>query len=151
MSMMKDGISGTLLLMGGRTIHNAEQAMEDGADQVLMHAQNYAPWNDRTGMARYGLATAVYSEGTDICLDLYHTVDYGQWLEVIQNGRFAIIMPTRPSAALVASSGSADGVGVAADVGGRGPGSSPAEHAPSTTTQTNAETSASSAARRRER
>lgn len=94
MGMMRDGISGTLLLMSANTANNAEDAFQEGAQALLLAAQEGAPWNDRTGMARYGLNVAVYSEGTNIYLDLYHTVDYGEWLETIQNGRFATIMPT---------------------------------------------------------
>jgi hypothetical protein len=29
-----------------------------------------------------------------VTLFLYHTVEYGLWLETIQNGRFATLMPT---------------------------------------------------------
>lgn len=71
-----------------------ESAMERFADEVLNHAQEFAPWEDRTGDARAGLDTDVRSEGGDIVLTLFHTVDYGQWLETIQNGRFATILPT---------------------------------------------------------
>lgn len=94
MAMMRDGISATLLLMSANTANNAEEAFRDSASAILMHAQENAPWADRTGMARYGMGVDVYTEGTDVLLDLYHTVDYGEWLETIQNGRFATIMPT---------------------------------------------------------
>jgi uncharacterized alkaline shock family protein YloU len=45
-------------------------------------------------MARDGLDVDVYEEGQTVNIALYHTVDYGLWLEVIQGGRYAVIMPT---------------------------------------------------------
>lgn len=94
MGMMRDGITGTLLLMSASTSARAEQSFQNSADELLRQAQTGAPWEDRTGMARWGLGVDVYTVGNDVYLDLYHTVDYGEWLETIQNGRFAIIMPT---------------------------------------------------------
>lgn len=73
---------------------SAEDTFRQAADGVLSYAKANAPWVDRTGDAREGLSVDVYTEGGDVILDLYHTVDYGLWLEVIQNGNFAIIMPT---------------------------------------------------------
>lgn len=72
----------------------AEEAFREAADQIVAYAQANAPWTDRTGDARTGLTADVYTESGSVVLDLYHTVDYGLWLEVIQNGAFAIIMPT---------------------------------------------------------
>lgn len=73
---------------------DALEVFEDRQYDVLAHAQDTAPWDDRTGMARAGLGVEAYAEDGEIYLELYHTVDYGQWLETIQNGRFAVIMPT---------------------------------------------------------
>lgn len=72
----------------------AEDAFINAAFEVLQYAKDNAPWNDITGNARNGLEVEVYSSGTDVIMELYHTVDYGLWLEVIQNGAFATIMPT---------------------------------------------------------
>lgn len=67
----------------------------DYAPQVEQEAKANAPWADQTGRARDGLNTAVMT-GEEVTLDLAHgeDVEYGFWLEVIQNGNFAIIMPT---------------------------------------------------------
>lgn len=78
----------------GAIAENAEETFQQAADGVLSYAKANAPWVDRTGDAREGLSVEVYSEGGDVILELFHTVDYGLWLEVIQNGNFAIIMPT---------------------------------------------------------
>lgn len=64
------------------------------AEDILAYAKQNAPWQDRTGDARAGLDVDVSESGGAIYIQLYHQVDYGLWLEVIQNGRFAIIMPT---------------------------------------------------------
>lgn len=89
-----DGMTGTLALAANSVAGNALEAFEGLSEQVLAHAQAYAPWEDRTGEAREGLGVEVYEENGDVYLDLFHTVDYGLWLETIQNGRFATIMPT---------------------------------------------------------
>ena len=88
-----DGLLPVLLLLDDME-DKALETFEERQWDVLGYAQANAPWNDRTGAARDGLGTEVYEEDGEIYLELYHSVDYGQWLEVIQNGRFAIIMPT---------------------------------------------------------
>lgn len=72
----------------------AEQAFLQWAPAILEYAQYNAPWTDRTGAAREGLDVEVYEEDGEIVLDLFHTAEHGYWLEIIQNGRFATIMPT---------------------------------------------------------
>lgn len=72
----------------------AMEAFQDASNDVKQEAQDNAPWEDQTGDARSGLDTAVENDHGEIVLTLFHTVEYGLWLEVIQNGRFAIIMPT---------------------------------------------------------
>ena len=72
----------------------AEDVFWQAAEDVLSYAKDNAPWSDRTGNARAGLESAVLVGEGEVTLELYHTVDYGLWLEVIQNGRFSIIMPT---------------------------------------------------------
>jgi len=70
------------------------ESFEDDARKVEDYAKDNAPWTDRTGDARAGLTAEVSRDGDAIVMELYHTVDYGLWLEVIQNGEYAIIMPT---------------------------------------------------------
>jgi hypothetical protein len=68
--------------------------MESGKEKVEAYAKLNAPWNDRTGEARDGLVADLYEEDGEIVLELAHSVDYGIWLETIEDGTFAIIMPT---------------------------------------------------------
>jgi hypothetical protein len=70
------------------------EEFEEAADDVLAYAQENAPWADRTGSARAELDVEVDEHLGEVTLTLAHGVDYGHWLEVIQNGRFAIILPT---------------------------------------------------------
>lgn len=72
----------------------ARQAFEDAATQVADTARSNAIWEDQTGDARAGIEAQASIDNGDVVLTLYHTVDYGLWLEVIQNGRFGIIMKT---------------------------------------------------------
>jgi hypothetical protein len=57
-----------------------------------------APWHDNTGNARTGLFTATEHIGDDISSEHHllfsHGVDYGIWLEVANQGKWQIIMPT---------------------------------------------------------
>jgi len=70
------------------------ESFEDDARKVEDYAKDNAPWTDRTGDAREGLTAEVSRDGEAVVLELYHTVEYGLWLEVIQSGEYAIIMPT---------------------------------------------------------
>jgi len=72
-----------------------EERLEELATQVEEYARANAPWADRSGSARQGL-TAEHVDGGAFqhAIVLYHTVDYGIWLEIRWNGQYAIIIPT---------------------------------------------------------
>ena len=89
--LVVDGISAFFAI---NHLDNAEEAMQREAENVEDYARENAPWTDQTGSARAGLIAEAERQGTELVLTLAHSVDYGVWLEVIQNGRFAIIMPT---------------------------------------------------------
>lgn len=71
-----------------------EGIVEAAAEAVQEYAQTNAPWEDRTGEARDGLTAEYSEEGSNHVITLYHTVDYGIWLEVRWSGQYAIILPT---------------------------------------------------------
>lgn len=71
-----------------------EHEVLETAIEALEYAKENAPWEDRTGDARAGLDTDVSIEGHRIIWELYHTVEYGLYLETKYNARDAIIMPT---------------------------------------------------------
>jgi hypothetical protein len=63
-----------------------------GVTEGAMKVQ--APWTDRTGAARAGLHTDVQQPSRDEwVMILAHAVSYGIWLEVANNGRYAIVEP----------------------------------------------------------
>lgn len=72
-----------------------EAVLDELAEEVQEYAQLHASWDDRTGEARKGLTAEVVDEGPfQNSIVLYHTVDYGIWLEIRWNGKYAIIVPT---------------------------------------------------------
>lgn len=92
--IVHDGIGPVLDYMAISVGSNIAQAMEQGREEVELYAKQNAPWSDRTGEARNGLTASVSTNGGEVILELAHTAEHGWWLELIQDGRFAIIMPT---------------------------------------------------------
>jgi hypothetical protein len=70
------------------------QKLQNLAKRAADVAQAEAPWRDITGAARRGLNAELYREGNSVILRLSHSVEYGKWLETIQDGKYATIMPT---------------------------------------------------------
>jgi len=65
---------------------------------VESQAKENAPWTDRTGNARQGLHGFVEDVSeTIILLVLQHKMTYGVFLELSNQGRYAIILPTLES------------------------------------------------------
>lgn len=90
----EDTLSPMLVVGATELMEGAEEIALYYAQEILTYAKDNAPWEDRTGDARAGLDIDVDRTDLDIIIELFHTVDYGLWLEVIQSGRFATIMPT---------------------------------------------------------
>lgn len=108
-----DGIGPRIAFLIAEVPGRARAVFEGGAAEVEAAARANAPWDDRTGDARMGLTAEVYDDGGVMVMELYHTVDYGEWLEVIQDGRFATIMPTLEAFGprlIVAAGGAAVGI-----------------------------------------
>lgn len=64
------------------------------AARMEAYAKTHAPWQDRTGAARAGLAGRVETDGEDIVIYLKHSVDYGVYLELAHERKYAILEPT---------------------------------------------------------
>jgi hypothetical protein len=90
----KDGLSPNLRQGPAKVKRAAMITANRMAPQVEAYMKNNAPWTDRTGNARNGLAARAYQEGDEIGIVLYHQVSYGIWLEVAHQARYAIIQPT---------------------------------------------------------
>ena len=75
--------------------HGACSAVTRGfARRCEIYMKEHARWDDRTGDARAGLRAEGSFELVRYTISLYHTVEYGIWLEVRWNGKYAIINPT---------------------------------------------------------
>jgi len=61
--------------------------------KMEIYAKQNAPWTDRTGNARQTLFSLVELTPGEAVLYLSHGVSYGKWLELCNQGRYAIIMP----------------------------------------------------------
>lgn len=85
--------SGLNLLLG-----KSEAAIRMYAENAALKLQNYsrdkAPWTDRTGHARQRLTGTATRVANGYKVTLAHGVDYGIWLELAHEKRFAIIQPT---------------------------------------------------------
>ena len=64
------------------------------APKLEAHMKNNAPWTDRTGAARNGLGANVVTTGNRVAIVLYHSVNYGPYLETRWGGKYAIIRST---------------------------------------------------------
>lgn len=70
-------------------------AIELNADRAEGYARTHARWTDRSGNARNGLfATTSYMPLKEYRILLSHSVNYGIWLEIRWQGKYAIIIPT---------------------------------------------------------
>jgi hypothetical protein len=68
------------------------------ARQAQSQAGKNAPWTDRTGDARkllMGYTINPYDNGGEaLGFGIMHRVEYGKWLEMANNGKYAILEPT---------------------------------------------------------
>lgn len=67
---------------------------EQGATTLQTNAKTNAPWTDRTGNARTRLHAYVSAMENGYRLTLAHGVDYGFWLEMAHEKKYAIIDKT---------------------------------------------------------
>jgi len=76
----------------------AEIAMSMYVDTAALTLQDYmrdkAPWTDRTGQARQRLTAKAQRVSKGYRIALAQGVDYGVFLELAHEKRFAIIQPT---------------------------------------------------------
>lgn len=64
------------------------------APKIETDAKANASWHDISGNARRGLNAGVVMRGDHIVIYLAHTVDYGPYLELAHDRKYAIIDPT---------------------------------------------------------
>lgn len=80
----------------GRAVLKAVKAVADYITPMLeQYAKEHAPWTDRTANARQSLhAWSEELAGDVVAVYLAHGVNYGKYLELRWQGRYAIIWPT---------------------------------------------------------
>ena len=65
------------------------------ASELQAYMKTNRPWADRTGMAKALLNAKVSQPSSNVVrITLAHGVDYGLWLELAHEKRFAIVKPT---------------------------------------------------------
>lgn len=64
------------------------------APKVESYAKIHAPWTDRSGNARQTLQAVTEHQPLKHSIILSHGMPYGIWLEVKNEGEYAIIEPT---------------------------------------------------------
>ncbi len=89
-----DSITPSLAIYGFYIMHQVKAAMRQWAEEAVEKMKSEAEWEDRTGDARSGLDWSIEENPVKPVVHLFHGVDYGLWLEVRWNGKYAIIMPT---------------------------------------------------------
>lgn len=71
-----------------------EAVVDTGATEMEAYAKRNARWINRTGEARRRLNASYSKEDDSFKITLAHGVDYGIWLELANEKRFAIIEET---------------------------------------------------------
>lgn len=89
-----DGLMSGLSRFEARANSAVRMYLETEALKVQNTARSEAPWTDRTGQARQRLTTNVSVTDNGFRMELSHGVDYGMWLELAHEQRFAILDPT---------------------------------------------------------
>ena len=68
--------------------------MDYEAAYATAYIKEHAPWTDRTGAARTGLIAIANNLGRgNFELLMSYSVYYGIWLEIANNGKYAVITP----------------------------------------------------------
>ena len=94
MRMDISDMAGKLTSMETRADAAVRVFAEQGATKLRSNAQSNAKWTDRTGSARQRLNAHVSAMANGYRITLAHGVDYGIWLELAHEKRFAIIPQT---------------------------------------------------------
>lgn len=67
---------------------------DTSAKKMEGEAKTSAIWEDRTGAARQRLNGTWKWQGNIVRIELSHGVNYGIWLELCNEGKYAVITPT---------------------------------------------------------
>lgn len=70
------------------------EVMEAGANFETIGGMQRKPWIHRTGKARKMIKGVAFSEDDAIGIKLMHRVEYGEYLEMSNDRKYAILEPT---------------------------------------------------------
>lgn len=91
----EDALSGELAEIAGRALVAAKMLASTEATKLQGYMQRKRPWTDRTGEAKRRLRADVSTPNDHLVrITLSHGVDYGKWLELAHEAKYAIIAPT---------------------------------------------------------
>lgn len=93
-NMNVDNLLNGIAAVDKRAQAAVEMYAKHQAKNLESYAKRNAPWTDRTGMARKSLNATTEKRSNGIRITLAHGVDYGLWLELAHEKRFAIVKPT---------------------------------------------------------
>lgn len=94
MKMDVSDMAGKLEAMSVRADAAVRVFAEQGATKLRSYAQKNARWTDRSGSARQRLNAYVSAKANGYRITLAHGVEYGIWLELAHEKRYAIIPET---------------------------------------------------------
>lgn len=89
-----DQVNSNLLSLAMRKKAALHALGERYAAQLEAHAKEAAPWQDRTSHARQSLFGNVFERNQNIITRLGHGASYGVYLELANQGKYAILLPT---------------------------------------------------------
>lgn len=91
----EDEVTPELDSMKGRLFAAVKMLASTEATKLQGYMQRKRPWTDRTGEAKRRLSATVSTPNDHLVrITLSHGVDYGKWLELAHEGKYAIIKPT---------------------------------------------------------
>ncbi|MGL5507477.1 MAG: hypothetical protein ACRDB0_06220 [Paraclostridium sp.] len=89
------GIAKGILALESRSMAALGLYGDSVAKKMEAYAKSNRPWTDRTSSARNRLTgTSVRLSGSKIRCNISHGVDYGIWLELCNERRYAVLKPT---------------------------------------------------------
>lgn len=89
-----DDVRSKLAIFDVKSQFAIEKLLTQGAQELESYAKENRPWTDRTAMARKALKSTVSTTNKGFRITLSHGVDYGVFLEMAHEKKYAIVVPT---------------------------------------------------------
>jgi hypothetical protein len=85
---------------GRDLIGDLQQIFQDAAPEIEAHLKETAPWPDQSGASRQALHAEAKAESDGASVTFGHGVDYGLDLELKEDGKYAVVLPTMDTFAI---------------------------------------------------